>query len=116
MVTKQPRSAHQSEPVCYKCNKKGSLCFEMSLLARDHALTMQQEIHYARECPIKPDTLVLCTYCHRRGHRAVYLFVRSNNEAVDKQDVGISRTNSADDSFNNVAISFWAPAVVGLNK
>ena len=23
MVTKQPRSARQSEPVCYKCNKKG---------------------------------------------------------------------------------------------
>ena len=66
--------------MCYRCNKRS---------------------HYASECPIKPDPLVPISYCNRKGHRAEDCFVRRSNEAVDKQDVGLLRTNSADDSSNN---------------
>ena len=53
------------------------------------------------QCTIKPDPLVPCTYCHRKGHRAGNCFIKRSNEAVDKQHVRILRTNSADRSPNN---------------
>ena len=73
----------------------------MPLPARAHVLSMRRKGHYAKECPIKPDPLVSCSYCHRKGYRSEDCLVSRSNEAVDEQDVRILRTNSADDSSNN---------------
>ena len=107
MVTNQHRSARQSEPVCYKCNKKGHYASECRSRQDPTCYRCKKKGHYASECPIKPDPLVSCTYCHRKGHRAEERFVRKSNEAVDKQDVRILRTNSTDDSFNNLLVKAY---------
>ena len=70
MVTKQHRSARQSEPVCYNCNKKGQYASQCHSLQEPTCYRCNKKGHHAIECPINPDPLVSCTYCHRKGHKA----------------------------------------------
>ena len=101
MVTKQTRSARQTESVCCKCNKKGHYASQCRSRQEPTCYRCNKKGHYASECPIKPNPLVSFTYCHRKGHRAEDWFVRKSNEAVDRQDIRSLRTNSAGDSSNN---------------
>ena len=101
MVTIQPRSARQSEPVCRKYNKKGHYASQCRSRQEPTCYRCNKKGHYASECPMKPDTLVSCIYCHRKGHRSEDRFARRSNEPVDKQDVRLLRTNSEDDGSNN---------------
>ena len=101
IVTKQPRSARQSGPVCYKRNKKGNYASQSCSRQEHTCYRCKKKGHYASECPMKPNLLVSCTYCHRKGHRAEDCFERKGNEAADKQDIRILRTKSVDDSSNN---------------
>ena len=100
MVTKQPRSARQSEPVCYKCYKKGHYALQCHSRQETTSYRCNKEGHCANECPIKLGPLDSCNYCHHKGHIAEDCFVWRSNEAIHKQDVRILRKNSADDSSN----------------
>ena len=101
-MTEQPRSARQSEFMCYKCNKKGHYASKCHFQQELTCYWCSKTGHYASEYLIKPDTLASCTYCHRKCHRTEYCFVRRSTEAVDKQGVRIFRTSSADESSNNL--------------
>ena len=101
MVIKKPRSARESEPVCYKCINKGHYAWQCRSRQESTSYCCNKKGHHARECQVKSDPLVSCTYFHHKGQRFEDCFVRRSNEAVDKQDLRIFRTNSADDSSNN---------------
>ena len=100
MVTKQPRSARQSEPVCYKCNKKGHYVSQCRFGQEPTCYRCNKKGHYASEGPIKPDPPVSCTYCHRKCYRAEDCFLRKNNESVDMHDLQTLRTNPSDGNPN----------------
>ena len=89
IVTKQSRSASQSEPACYNCNKKGHYSSKCSYRQESTCYRCNKEGQYPRECPIKPDPLASCIFCHRKGHSAQDCSAGKSNEALDKQDVRI---------------------------
>ena len=81
MVTKQPPSARQSEPECCKSNKRGHYASTCGSRQESTICRCNKKGHYASECPIKPDPLISCASCHRKGHKAEGCFVGRRNEA-----------------------------------
>ena len=100
-VTERTRPVRQSEPECEQGNKKGHYSLQCRSRQEPTCYRCNKKSHYAIECFIRPVPLVSCNYCHRKGHRAEYFFVRQIKEAVDEHDVRILRKNSSDDSSNN---------------